>query len=192
MPSGPVVVIFDLDGTLLDSDAALAAAYVALGVPPGDVTRGHVVAEECTRLGVDLDDYLDAYVEALGGDPPRPFDGVETMLAGLDRWAVCSNKHPRPGRAELTRLGWTPEVAMFADAFNGAKSLPPVLDALGVAPHEVLYVGDTGHDASCALAAGTTFAWAGWNPLAEPTGTAPVLASPAELRSLLGEWGRTD
>ena len=181
MAPRPSTVIFDLDGTLLDSDDALAAAFVALGVPPERVTRGHVVAEECARLGIGLEDYLDAYDTSASG----PFPGVEDLLTSLERWAVCSNKHPRSGQAELERLGWSPEVALFADAFDGPKALEPVLEVLGVAPSTVLFVGDTPHDEECARAAGTAFAWAGWNPRTMPSGSWPVLHRPAEISQLL-------
>jgi HAD superfamily hydrolase (TIGR01549 family) len=171
------VVVFDLDGTLLDSDVALAEAFVRLGVAPEAITYGHVVADECRRLGIRLDDYLDAY----DTEAAQPFPGVGPMLAELDRWAVCSNKHPRSGHAELARLGWEPEVAFFADAFGGAKRLDPVLDALGVGPAEVVFIGDTDHDRRCSLDSGTAFAFAGWNPRARPRPEDVVLRHPAEL-----------
>jgi phosphoglycolate phosphatase-like HAD superfamily hydrolase len=53
--------VFDFDGTLVDSDAALLDAFVVLGVPAADVTYGHAVAEECDRLGLSLEDYVAAY-----------------------------------------------------------------------------------------------------------------------------------
>jgi len=170
-------VVFDLDGTLLDSDVALADAFVALGVAREDITYGHVVADECRRLGISLDAYLDAY----DTEAAQPFPGVDAMLGALDRWAVCSNKHPRSGHAELERLGWRPEVALFADAFDGPKRLGPVLDALAVDPVEVLFVGDTAHDRRCSQDGGTAFAFAGWNPRAHPDAGDLVLADPAEL-----------
>ncbi len=179
--SRPHVVVFDLDGTLLDTDAALAAAFVALGVPVEDVTWGHVVADECRRLGISLDDYLDAYDESLS----QPFPGVAAMLQSLGSWSVCSNKHPRSGHAELARLGWQPEVAMFADAFEGPKALPPVLAALGVDAFDVLFVGDTAHDERCALDVGCTFAWAAWNPRCAPVGDAPALTAPSQVLGLV-------
>lgn len=160
--SPPALVVFDLDGTLLDSDRALADAYVALGVPRDRVTYGHVVADECARLGLSVDDYVAAYDVTAAA----PFPGVEELVARLDRWAIVSNKRPEPGRAELARLGWRPELAWFADAFDGPKRLEPVLVELGVEPGDVWFVGDTGHDRACARAVGCRFVLAGWNPRA--------------------------
>lgn len=179
------LAVFDLDGTLLDSDAALAAPYVALGVPASAVTYGHVVADECRRLGLAVDDYVALY--DVGAAPPFP--GVASMVERLERWAVCSNKVGACGSAELARLGWAPEVASFAEAFGGGpKRLEPVLDALGVDdPASVLFVGDTAHDRSCADAAGTGFALAGWNPRARAAAVPGdlVLSAPAEVLDLV-------
>jgi HAD superfamily hydrolase (TIGR01549 family) len=174
----PLVPVFDLDGTLLDSDAALLAAFVALGVDAADVTFGHVVADECARLGLAFDDYVEAYDVAAA----QPFAGVPEVVADLDRWAVVSNKHGETGRAELRRLGWQPEVALFADAFGGdAKRLGPALDALGVGPGDIVFVGDTGHDRSCARVVGCPFLLAGWNPRAEPAPGDVVLDAPGQI-----------
>ena len=173
--------IFDLDGTLIDSDAALTAPFVALGVAPDEVTFGHVLADECARLGIGLTAYLDHY------DPTaaRPFPGVEQLVASLGRWAVCSNKHPRSGQDELARLGWAPEIACFSDAFDGPKQLGPVLDAMDLTPAEVVFIGDTGHDRACAHLVGCEFVLAGWNPRAEPHPGDRVALHPAEVRTLL-------
>lgn len=176
-----LVPVFDLDGTLLDSDDALAAAFVACGVDLARVTRGHVVADECARLGIELGDYLAAYDVAAS----RPFAGVEELVADLDRWAVCSNKDPRSGRPELAHLGWSPEVALFADAFGGPKHLGPVLERLGLGAHEIVFVGDTDHDRACAAAVGARFVLAGWNPRTEPRRGDLVAAHPAEVAALL-------
>jgi HAD superfamily hydrolase (TIGR01549 family) len=174
-------LVFDLDGTLLDSDAALAGAFVRLGVPAEEVTFGHVLADECTRLGLELDDYLGAY------DPTeaRPFPGVDEALAALPGYAMCSNKARVSGRAELARLGWQPDVALFADDFGGGpKRLGPVLEALGMTGEAVVFVGDTAHDARCAAEAGARFAAAAWNPRAQGLPADVVLDHPRQVLDL--------
>jgi phosphoglycolate phosphatase-like HAD superfamily hydrolase len=176
------VVVFDLDGTLLDSDDALLAPFRALGVDLADVRMGSVVGEECERLGVSVEDYVALY------DPSsvEPFAGVEELLAGLLRWAVCSNKHPVSGQAELARLGWEPEVAMFTDAFGGGpKSAGPVLERLGVPSRDAIYVGDTATDRRCAGEADLPFVLAAWNPRAVAAPGDIVLHEPAGLLELL-------
>jgi phosphoglycolate phosphatase-like HAD superfamily hydrolase len=177
----PLVAVCDLDGTLLDSDEALLAPFLALGVARESIGRGLPVAEECARHGVTVDDYVAAYDTTV----VTPYPGVAEMVAGLGRWAVCSNKHPSSGRAELGRLGWNPELALFTDAFDGPKRLGPVLEALGVGAQEVVFLGDTGHDRACAAEVGARFALAGWNPRAEADPEDVVLRRPADLLALL-------
>jgi HAD superfamily hydrolase (TIGR01549 family) len=169
--------IFDLDGTLLDSDRALVQPFLALGASVDDITFGHVIGEECERLGIALDDYLERYDVTAA----RPYPGVEELVGHLARWAVCSNKHSRSGGAELARLGWVPDVALFTDAFDGPKRLAPVLAALGARADEVVYVGDTAHDRAAAAEIGVPFGLAAWNPraTAEPGDT--VLSSPLDV-----------
>ncbi|HEX2381109.1 MAG TPA: HAD hydrolase-like protein [Acidimicrobiales bacterium] len=179
--SPDLLPIFDFDGTLLDSDAALVAPFVALGVRAEEVTFGALLADECARLGVTVNDYLERYDESAA----IPFEGVDNMIRQLDRWAMCSNKHPGSGRAELRRLDWEPEVALFADAFAGPKQLGPVLDALGADARNVLFVGDTDHDRGCAKAVGCRFAIATWNPRASVADGDIVLTSPDEVLQLL-------
>lgn len=175
------VAVFDLDGTLLDSDAPLLDAFVALGVPAGSVTWGHVVADECQRLGIGLQDYLDAY-DLMAA---TPYPGASELVSSLDRWAVVSNKHPDLGQPELRRLGWAPEVAMFADAFSGPKQLAPALESMDLTAVDVLFVGDTAHDRACAAAVGARFAWAGWNPRATPDSDDLVLTHPMQVLEVL-------
>jgi HAD superfamily hydrolase (TIGR01549 family) len=181
-PETALIPVFDLDGTLVDSDEALANAFVRCGVPRESVTFGHVVADECARLGIAVDDYLAAY----DSREVRAFPGVQEVVGRLDRWAVCSNKVRSAGLHELEALGWEPEVALFADDFGGPKRLPPVLRALGAGPAEVLFVGDTAHDRVVASEAGVRFALAAWNPRAEPRPGDLVLDRPADLLPLLG------
>jgi HAD superfamily hydrolase (TIGR01549 family) len=177
------LAVFDFDGTLLDSDAALVAPFLALGVPPEEITFGHVFADECERLGIDTDQYLSHYDSELA----QPFAGVDELVSVLDRWAICSNKHPDVGAAELARLGWKPTVALFADAFSGPKELGPVLERLGVAADLVVFVGDTEHDRACAEAVGAPFAFAGWNVRRAKIAADFDLLHPMELLAVLAQ-----
>lgn len=183
MPGDPKIPLFDLDGTLLDSDAALVAPFEALGVaadrmPP----MGLPLGEACSIAGVGVDDYMARYDDTV----VQPFPGVDALLRAVPRWAVCSNKARASGLRELERLGWEPEVALFSEDFNGQpKHLPPVLDALGLDATGVVFVGDTAHDRACARAVGATFALAGWNPRAVCEPGDIVLHDPTEVLDLL-------
>lgn len=171
-------MVFDLDGTLVDSDLALIEPFVRLGVPRELVTFGHLLVDECERLGISLDAYLDHY----DSSTVEPFPGVEAMLGKLPRWAVCSNKVRSAGTAELTRLGWEPAVALFAEDFSGVlKHLAPVFEQLDVDASDVVFVGDTAHDRVCARDAGARFALAAWNDRAVAVDGDIVLARPDDL-----------
>jgi HAD superfamily hydrolase (TIGR01549 family) len=179
------VALFDFDGTLVDSDRALAQPFEALGVSePDRPPLGLPLVEACRRAGITVDDYLAHY------DPSssQPFAGVPELLARLDRWGVASNKQRASGLRELERLGWAPTAAFFSDDFGGQeKELAPLLAALGLAPDDAVYVGDTHHDRACAALVGIPFALAGWNPRAraEAERGDTVLDHPSQVLDLL-------
>jgi HAD superfamily hydrolase (TIGR01549 family) len=180
--SGCEALIFDFDGTLVDSDEALVSPFLMLGVPASEISFGHAIAGECERLGISMDDYVTAYDESV----VQPFDGMEEVVPKLGRWALCSNKHPRSGRAELERLGWEPELAVFADHFDWRhKHLGPVLDAMGLRADQVVMVGDSAGDVRCATEIGCRYVWAGWNPrVADAVLDGTVLDHPRDLLDL--------
>ena len=180
----PRIPIFDLDGTLLDSDAALAAPFVALGVAPEQITFGHVLDDECARLGISLDDYLDAY------DPSasQPFAGVAELVAdSIALGHLLEQASSQLGTPSWLASGWRPEVAMFADAFDGTEAPgSPVLAATGTGPaSEVVFVGDTAHDRAARGPVGCRFVLAGWNPRATGEPGDVLAERPADVLAVL-------
>lgn len=175
-----LVAIFDLDGTLLDSDAALLGPFLALGVSRGAITFGLPLDEACTNVGISLEAYLDAYDTNVA----QPFPGINALLERLPRWALFSNKPLSCAGPEISRLGWRPEVALYSEFFGGPKRLEPVLEQLELRADQVICIGDSEHDFACAKEAGAPFALAGWNERVTRNGGEVVLTDPIEVLDL--------
>lgn len=175
-------VLFDLDGTLIDSAPDLAGAANAMralrGQMPlplaqyrphsGSGARGMLrVAFDADPAHAGFDDlrqeFYDEYQRRLTLNT-RAFDGVERLLdslagAGLS-WGVVTNKGRRFTeplvQAMPLFLGATTVVS--GDTTPHAKPHPaPLLEACrqaGVAPAECLYVGDDVRDMQAGRAAG--------------------------------------
>ena len=176
------VVLFDLDGTLVDSASDIAAAVNRLLAE-----LGHEQVDEATvrswigdgarqlitqalRHAGDLQDvdavmprFMRHYADCLLLDP-RLYPGVEATLSALRangvRMAVCTNKPAQFVPPLLEALG----IAAYFDAVLGAGDLPerkphplPLLhlaEGFGVDIGQCLMVGDSGADAGAANAAG--------------------------------------
>jgi 2-phosphoglycolate phosphatase len=173
-------VVFDLDGTLVDSYAAIAASVNAVreafGLDPLAereirlrVGRGlealmaDVVGPEHAETGVRLfrEHYAGVYAEATSVLPGALHTIRELGSRGY-RMAVASNKLARFGRPILEHLG----MAEFFRAIEGpdtagaTKPDPSMIDrclrAMGVAKEEAVYVGDMVMDVETASRAGVS------------------------------------
>ena len=176
----PQLFLFDLDGTLIDSRADLAAATNAMralhGLPalPLDVVASYVgdgvrVLAQRALEGAPVDPDLAAqeisaaYAERLT-DRTTPYPGVDAGLralraAGHDL-ALVTNKPAPHARRLMDHFGWTP---LFAAIFGGgdAADLKPsplplqtAMQRTGHGPDTTWMVGDHHTDLEAARRAG--------------------------------------
>jgi len=184
-------VLFDLDGTLIDSAEDLARAANAMraarGLPPlpheqyrphgGSGARGMLGQAFAIRPGdagyEELRrEFLDCY-EGLMYDSTQPFAGVVPELAGLTAaglaWGIVTNKAERFALPLTAALQLDAGTVVGGDTTGHAKPHPaPLLEAarrLGVTPQACLYVGDDKRDIVAGRAAGMATAVAAWGYL---------------------------
>lgn len=174
------LVVFDLDGTLIDSRADLAAAanrmLAGYGCPPLSTEAVSGMVGEGARLLVEravtaaglapvptdaLDRFLAAYAEALVVDTTL-YEGVTEMLAHLAphcRLALLTNKPGPHTRATLTLLELAHAFATVVGGGDGWPNKPApgalcfLIDQAGVTPDRTLMVGDSWVDIATARAA---------------------------------------
>jgi len=186
-------VLFDLDGTLIDSAPDLAGACndmrVARGLAPlpferlrpmvGSGARGMVgVAFEAVPGDagyLDLrDEFLRRYQERMTTET-RLFEGVAVLLEQLRRdgipWGIVTNKATRFAEPLVAWLGLTEAGAVLVcgDTTPHAKPHPaPLLEAarrLAIDPAACSYVGDDRRDVDAGRAAGMATVVAAWGYL---------------------------
>lgn len=188
-------VLFDLDGTLIDSAPDLAGAANRLradhGLEPlplealrpmvGSGARGMVgVAFGVSPGELRFDGLRDAFLahyEAGLLQRTQPFDGVPALLTALEAegiaWGIVTNKATRFTLPIVTGLGLAQRAGavVCGDTTPHAKPHPePLLHAaraLGLAPEHVAYVGDDLRDAQAARAAGMPMLAATWGYLGQ-------------------------
>ena len=177
------LVVFDLDGTLIDSRRDLADATNALIAELGgkpltvDAVAAMVgegaavlVRRALTAAGLDpqtpgaLERFLAHYGERLTVHT-RPYDGLIEALTVLRSegraLAVLTNKPGRPSREILERLELAPFFSQMigGDTAAGRKPDPAglltIVERANVAPSATVMVGDSPVDAETASRAGT-------------------------------------
>jgi phosphoglycolate phosphatase len=177
----PALVLFDLDGTLLDSAPDMVATVnrmrAARGQPPmpladlrPHVSRGSraMSAAAFPELGGEVPagmirEFLDVYEQELGRHS-LPFAGVAELLDAIEaagsRWGIVTNKPEYLARQVLPKLGWDARSAILVsgDSLPERKPHPlPLLhaaDVLGLGIEACVYVGDDARDIEAARAAG--------------------------------------
>ena len=184
MTSLPATVIFDLDGTLVDTapdlTAALNHALQTLGrpgVPHESVRRmvGHGARKLLERglaasgeVSPDLIErgfapFLAYYADHIA-DGSRPYAGVETALDTLAaagcRLGICTNKPVALSEKLVAALGWSGRFAANLGFDSVARAKPDpghllgTIIAAGGDPNTTVFVGDSITDTTTARAAG--------------------------------------
>ncbi len=177
-----MLIVFDLDGTLIDSRLDLAGSTNEMlgtyGAAPLPIDRVAMMVGEGARKLVER------ALEASGLDPAepealarfreiydrrllihtRPYDGVPEMVEearGLGALAVLTNKPDEPTRRLLDAFGLTPQFrrVIGGDSDHARKPDPSGLQALmaesGDGPASTWLVGDSMIDVETARRAGT-------------------------------------
>ncbi len=178
----PDAVLFDLDGTLIDTvETRIVAWLEALAEAGTPTTRerlapligldGRRLAREIAALaGSPIDDARAEEIDHRSGElyerrnrAPRPLPGVRELVAAIEaggrRWAIATSSRKAQVATSVAALGLGAEPTIV-DASNveHAKPEPDLLllaaRQLGVDPGRCWYVGDSTWDMVAAVAAG--------------------------------------
>ena len=210
-------IVFDLDGTLLDTWPSLLQAVRATapaGAAPLDPAAlrrelsagiGPMFAlaavQMAPRAGAAHHDaqvrltarhYIDHTLSAAS-----PYAHAGDLLARLHRdghaLALCTNRDRASTLTLLDRLAWRPRFAHIHCLDDGLPPKPDatpllhVLSRIGCAPGEALFVGDSRVDAQCAAAANVAFAAHTGGYHAHPHDLQPAVLSYSDAREL-AQW----
>jgi phosphoglycolate phosphatase len=182
-PTRMRAVLFDLDGTLLDTLEDIARAFnrvlAARGLPTHDLSAyryfvgdgARVLAARAlpveTRTEAMIGACTNAYIDDYQQNPigtARPYDGIPELLTGLTernlKLAVLSNK---AHAATLACVSGLLDRWHFEAVFGLREGIPRKPDPAGaleaarrisVPPDRCLFVGDTAIDMKTAIASG--------------------------------------
>ncbi|MCC3761793.1 HAD-IA family hydrolase [Glycomyces sp. TRM65418] len=173
-------VLFDMDGTLVESDAAVERAWeawaVEYSVEPSAalaIAHGAPAPDTVAKLRADLDPadvaaaaarQLELQYDDLADVTATP--GAHRLIGVLDRldlpWAVVTSADGRLARARLAAAGITPPLLLTVEDVTRGKPDPEgyllAADRLGVDPADCLVVEDSEPGLAAGRAAGATTA----------------------------------
>ena len=201
-------IVFDMDGTLVDTGAIVPAAYaatvIALGgpaVPAAAVVAAYPlgatksILEHFLARDVSADEVDGYYAHLAATGPIEPYPGVRAVLEALHGripLGIYTGAGVQASRIVLERAGLT---AFFDTVVGGDEVTRPKPDPeglllaarrLGVPVDATAYVGDAARDIEAAHACGALPVAAAWGQeFRGDTRLAHVLHDPAGLVGLL-------
>ncbi len=178
----PDGVLFDLDGTLVDTVAirieAWSRTFDEAGLPSDRDRLARLIGVDGKRLarevaavaGVSIDAQRAEAIDKRCGEiyeglnrDPRPLPGVGELVDALDRegirWAIATSSRREQVGASVAALGLRHEPTIVDGSHvEHAKPEPDLLllgaERLSVEPTRCWYVGDATWDVAAAIAAG--------------------------------------
>jgi HAD superfamily hydrolase (TIGR01509 family) len=178
-------VIWDMDGTLIDSGTVVPDAFIATvrAITGSTYTRQQIIDVYHSRLGA-----IAAQIQ--------PYPQIASVLAGLHGrlpMAVFTGASGRAARLLLKATGLLEFLAVVVAGDQVARQKPEpdgvvrACELLGVPPHRACYVADAPIDLEAARRAGVVAVAAGWGHQYQSSAPAQVvLQQPQELLERLG------
>lgn len=181
-------VLFDLDGTLIDSSQGFTSAINAVlhelelpslcqTVISSEVSLGargllhKYLPEQSTENYQHLRGRFLAHFEQVVAEQFCLYPGVAEAIDWLDQegiaWGVVTNKPLRLAEPTLAKLNWRGcRILICPEHVQAPKpsgeGILLACQALGLPPSQVVYVGDHQHDVLAARAAGSLAVATGW------------------------------
>lgn len=209
-PTKVNTILFDLDGTLIDTYEPIAESwrYTVKTLTGRDIsdeeirgTLGEMLLDSMVRVMTEIEpekalDIYREYQRRIFLDHIKPYENVEEVLRALHergyKSAVLTSRLRTSTERALEHFGLTGyfDAVLTASDTKIFKPDPAlvylILDMLGSKPEEAVIVGDTAHDIEAGLASGVFTVLVDWSCALPPEKRADAPAPDAVIENMSG------